>query len=75
MYTMFKDKIFLVQVNNFEKVPFIQYFNKVDWLLGSIICHMDYGHPERAFFKNPKILGLGRQITPEYDISREEFCK
>jgi hypothetical protein len=23
---------------------------------------MDTGHPERAFFKNPKLLGLGRQI-------------
>ena len=22
----------------------------------------DYGHPERTFFENPKLLGLGRQI-------------
>ena len=22
----------------------------------------DYGHPERVFFENPKLLGLGRQI-------------
>ena len=26
------------------------------------IPHTDYGHPERAFFKNYKLLGLGRQI-------------
>ena len=24
----------------------------------------DYGHTDRAFFENPKILGLGRQIGP-----------
>ena len=22
----------------------------------------DYGHPERVFFKHPKLLGLGRQV-------------
>ena len=27
-----------------------------------IILSTDYGHPERALFKNPKLLGLGRQI-------------
>ena len=26
---------------------------------------MDYRHPERAFFKNPKLLGLSRQIGPK----------
>ena len=26
----------------------------------------DYGHPERAFFKNSKFLGLGRQIGPKF---------
>ena len=26
------------------------------------IPHTDYGHPERAFFKNYKLLGLSRQI-------------
>jgi hypothetical protein len=25
---------------------------------------MDYGHPERAFFENLKLLGFGRQIEP-----------
>ena len=25
----------------------------------------DYGHPERAFFKKSKFLGLGRQIGPQ----------
>jgi hypothetical protein len=26
----------------------------------------DYGHPERVFFQNPKLLGLGRQIRPKF---------
>jgi hypothetical protein len=28
----------------------------------AMVSVTDYGHPERAFFKNPKLLGLGRQI-------------
>jgi hypothetical protein len=27
---------------------------------------MDYEHPERAFFKNLKLLGLGRQIRLKF---------
>ena len=27
-----------------------------------MVRNTDYGHPERVFFKNPKLLGLGRQI-------------
>ena len=30
-----------------------------------LVCITDYGHPERAFFKDSKFLGLGRQIGPK----------
>ena len=28
----------------------------------TMLVNTDYGHPERAFFKNSKLLGFGRQI-------------
>ena len=28
----------------------------------NILTYTDYGHAERAFFQNPKLFGLGRQI-------------
>jgi hypothetical protein len=33
----------------------------------------DYGHPERAFFKNLKLLGLGRQIGLKFFEAVGEF--
>ena len=35
------------------------------WISVCIYWTTDYGHPERAFFENPKLLGLGRQIGPK----------
>ena len=32
----------------------------------ALLWHTDYGHPERVFFLNPKLLGLGRQIGLEF---------
>ena len=29
---------------------------------GAVAYSTDYGHPERVFFENPRLLGLGRQI-------------
>ena len=31
----------------------------------SMVDTTDYEHPEKAFFENPELLGLGRQIGPK----------